>query len=119
MYRPAREGRSCEHFGGYKTINQIPLPLVVVVVEEVVVVVVVDVVVVALVVVVVVVVALVEVVVVTSSSVIQTEHSGKVKGDEYHCKLVKSPVPKHTSQQHNHMTRCISRLLSVIRYRIS
>ena len=24
---PAREGRSCEHFGGYKTINRIPLPL--------------------------------------------------------------------------------------------
>ena len=24
---PARGGRSCEHFGGYKTINQIPLPL--------------------------------------------------------------------------------------------
>ena len=22
---PARGGRSCEHFGGYKTINQIPL----------------------------------------------------------------------------------------------
>ena len=21
VYRPAREGRSCEHFGGYKTIN--------------------------------------------------------------------------------------------------
>ena len=26
--RPARGGRSCEHFDGYKTINQIPLPLV-------------------------------------------------------------------------------------------
>ena len=25
MYRPARGGRSCEHFGGYKTINRIPL----------------------------------------------------------------------------------------------
>ena len=24
---PAREGRSCEHIGGYKTINRIPLPL--------------------------------------------------------------------------------------------
>ena len=24
---PAREGRSCEPFGGYKTINRIPLPL--------------------------------------------------------------------------------------------
>ena len=24
---PAREGRSCERFGGYKTINRIPLPL--------------------------------------------------------------------------------------------
>ena len=24
---PAREGRSCEHFCGYKTINRIPLPL--------------------------------------------------------------------------------------------
>ena len=24
MYRPARGGRSCEHFGGYKTINRIP-----------------------------------------------------------------------------------------------
>ena len=24
---PARGGRSCEHFGGYKTINQIPLRL--------------------------------------------------------------------------------------------
>ena len=24
---PAREGRSCEHFVGYKTINRIPLPL--------------------------------------------------------------------------------------------
>ena len=28
VYRPARGGRSCEHFGGYKTINRIPLPLV-------------------------------------------------------------------------------------------
>ena len=27
MYRPARGGRSCERFGGYKTINRIPLPL--------------------------------------------------------------------------------------------
>ena len=27
MHRPARGGRSCEHFGGYKTINRIPLPL--------------------------------------------------------------------------------------------
>ena len=25
VYRPARGGRSCERFGGYKTINQIPL----------------------------------------------------------------------------------------------
>ena len=25
MYRPARVGRSCERFGGYKTINRIPL----------------------------------------------------------------------------------------------
>ena len=24
---PARGGRSCEHFGGYKTISRIPLPL--------------------------------------------------------------------------------------------
>ena len=24
---PARGGRSCEHFGGYKTLNRIPLPL--------------------------------------------------------------------------------------------
>ena len=24
---PARGGGSCEHFGGYKTINRIPLPL--------------------------------------------------------------------------------------------
>ena len=24
---PARGGRSCEHFGGYKTINRITLPL--------------------------------------------------------------------------------------------
>ena len=24
---PAREGRLCEHFDGYKTINRIPLPL--------------------------------------------------------------------------------------------
>ena len=24
MYMPARGGRSCEHFGGYKTINRIP-----------------------------------------------------------------------------------------------
>ena len=24
MYKPARGGRSCEHFGGYKTINRIP-----------------------------------------------------------------------------------------------
>ena len=23
---PARGGRSCEHFGGYKTLNRIPLP---------------------------------------------------------------------------------------------
>ena len=23
VYKPARGGRSCEHFGGYKTINQI------------------------------------------------------------------------------------------------
>ena len=28
MYRPAREGRSCEHFNEYKAINRIPLPLV-------------------------------------------------------------------------------------------
>ena len=27
MYRPVREGRSCEHFGGYKAINRIPLHL--------------------------------------------------------------------------------------------
>ena len=27
VHRPAREGRLCEHFGGYKTINRIPLPL--------------------------------------------------------------------------------------------
>ena len=27
VYRPARGGRSCERFGGYKTINRIPLPL--------------------------------------------------------------------------------------------
>ena len=26
-YRPARGGRSCEHFGGYKTINRIPFYL--------------------------------------------------------------------------------------------
>ena len=26
MYRPARGGRLCEHIGGYKTINRIPLP---------------------------------------------------------------------------------------------
>ena len=26
VYRPARGGRSCERFGGYKTINRIPLP---------------------------------------------------------------------------------------------
>ena len=25
---PARGGRSCEHFGGYKTLNRIPLPIV-------------------------------------------------------------------------------------------
>ena len=25
MYRSARGGRLCEHFGGYKTINQLPL----------------------------------------------------------------------------------------------
>ena len=25
MYMPARGGRSCEHFGGYNTINRIPL----------------------------------------------------------------------------------------------
>ena len=25
VYRPARGGRLCERFGGYKTINQIPL----------------------------------------------------------------------------------------------
>ena len=25
MYRPARGGRLCEHFGGYKTINRILL----------------------------------------------------------------------------------------------
>ena len=35
--------------------------------------------------------------------------------DEYHCKLVKSPNPKHTSQQHNHIKRCIARFQSVIR----
>ena len=27
MYWPARGGRSCERFGGYKTINRILLPL--------------------------------------------------------------------------------------------
>ena len=27
VYRPARGGRSCERFGGYKTLNRIPLPL--------------------------------------------------------------------------------------------
>ena len=27
MYRPAREGRSCEDFGRYKTVNGVPLPL--------------------------------------------------------------------------------------------
>ena len=27
MYRPARGGRSCERFGGYKTLNRIPFPL--------------------------------------------------------------------------------------------
>ena len=27
MYGPARGGRLCEHLGGYKTINRIPLPL--------------------------------------------------------------------------------------------
>ena len=27
VYRPARGGRLCERFGGYKTINRIPLPL--------------------------------------------------------------------------------------------
>ena len=27
VYRPAREGRLCEHFSGYKAINRIPLPL--------------------------------------------------------------------------------------------
>ena len=26
---PARGGRSCEHFGGYKTINRIPLPFLI------------------------------------------------------------------------------------------
>ena len=30
-----------------------------------------------------------------------------LKCDEYHRNLVKSPVSKHTSQQHNHITRCI------------
>ena len=25
---PARGGMSCEHFGGYKTINRIPLPFI-------------------------------------------------------------------------------------------
>ena len=38
VYRPASEGRLCEHFGGYKTTNWIPLPLVVVVIVVVVVV---------------------------------------------------------------------------------
>ena len=28
IIRPAMEGRSCENFGGYKTINRIPLPLI-------------------------------------------------------------------------------------------
>ena len=28
MYWPARGGRLCERFGGYKTINRIPLPLI-------------------------------------------------------------------------------------------
>ena len=27
MYRPARGGGSCEHFGGYRTINRIPLKI--------------------------------------------------------------------------------------------
>ena len=27
VYMPARGGRSCEQFGGYKTINRIPLPV--------------------------------------------------------------------------------------------
>ena len=27
VYRPARGGRLCEHFGGYKTINRTPLPM--------------------------------------------------------------------------------------------
>ena len=39
----------------------------------------------------------------------------QASGDGYHCKPVKSPVPKHTSKQHNPITRCISRFLSVIR----
>ena len=30
VYRPGRGGGSCEHFGGYKTINRIPLPLLLV-----------------------------------------------------------------------------------------
>ena len=30
LYRPAREGRSCEHFGGYKTINRKPLNAVII-----------------------------------------------------------------------------------------
>ena len=31
---PARGGRSCEHFGGYKTINRIPLPFITPVLKE-------------------------------------------------------------------------------------
>ena len=30
-----------------------------------------------------------------------------------------NPIPKHAPQQHNHITRCIYRFLSVIRERIS
>ena len=33
-------------------------------------------------------------------------------------KLVESPAPKGNLQQYIHMTRCISRFLSVIRYRL-
>ena len=29
VYRPARGGRSCEHFGGYKTMNRIHLLFVI------------------------------------------------------------------------------------------
>ena len=31
---PARGGRSCERFGGYKTINRIPLPLMMIIIMK-------------------------------------------------------------------------------------